>query len=63
MQNKIFIPKDKNLLDPKVDSTFKSMFTQEKTKSKNALKKFISYSCSFRFWLWMRMRQERFLWR
>ena len=41
MQNKIYIPKDKNLLDPKVDSTFKSMFTQEKTKSKNALKKFI----------------------
>ncbi len=41
MENKIFIPKDKNLLDPKVDSTFKSLFTKEKEKSMNALKDFI----------------------
>ena len=38
MPQKIFIPKDKNLLDPKVDSTFKTLFIQEGKSSKIALK-------------------------
>ena len=41
MAEKIYIPKDKNLLDPKVDSTFKTLFTKQGEKSKNALKKLI----------------------
>ncbi|MBQ6905223.1 MAG: Rpn family recombination-promoting nuclease/putative transposase [Spirochaetia bacterium] len=38
MQNKIYIPKDKNLLDPKVDSTFKTLFIKDGEASKTALK-------------------------
>lgn len=37
-ENKIFIPKDKKLLDPRIDSTFKSIFTSEGEKSKDALR-------------------------
>ena len=42
MENKIFIPKDKKLLDPKVDSTFKSLFTHEGAGSKIALKSLVT---------------------
>ena len=42
MKEKIFIPKDKNLLDPKVDSTFKSLFTHEGAGSKIALKSLVT---------------------
>lgn len=38
MENKIFIPKDKKLLDPRIDSTFKSIFTSEGEKSNDALR-------------------------
>ena len=38
MAQKIFIPKDKNLLDPKVDSTFKTLFIKDGESSKIALK-------------------------
>ncbi len=42
MTKKFFIPKDKNLLDPKVDSTFKSLFTHEGKGSKIALKSLVA---------------------
>lgn len=38
MTEKIYIPEDKKLLDPKVDSTFKTLFTHEGPGSKIALK-------------------------
>ena len=41
MEKKIFIPKDKNLLDPRVDSTFKTLFTQRGKGSKIALRNLI----------------------
>ena len=42
MTEKIDIPKDKNLLDPKVDSTFKALFTHEGKGSKIALKSLVA---------------------
>ena len=38
MENKIYIPKGKKLLDPKVDSTFKTLFTREGKSAKIALR-------------------------
>ena len=38
MKKKFFIPKDKNLLDPKIDSTFKTLFLKDGELSKKALK-------------------------
>ena len=38
MTEKVYIPEDKKLLDPKVDSTFKTLFTHEGPGSKIALK-------------------------
>ena len=42
MTKNFFIPKDKRLLDPKVDSTFKSLFTHEGAGSKIALKSLVT---------------------
>lgn len=41
MENKEFIPKDMSLLNPKVDSTFKTLFTNEGDESRVALKSLI----------------------
>ena len=41
MTEKIFIPKDYDLLDPKEDSTFKTLFIQEGEKAQIALKSLI----------------------
>ncbi len=41
MPEKVFIPRDKNLLDPRVDSTFKTLFIQESPGAKKALKSLI----------------------
>ena len=41
MTEKIFIPKDKNLLDPKEDSIFKTIFTQSGQGTKLALKNLV----------------------
>ena len=41
MTKKIFIPKDKNLLDPKEDSIFKTIFTQSGQGTKLALKNLV----------------------
>ena len=41
MENKIFIPKGKKLLDPKVDSTFKTLFTREGKSARIALKELV----------------------
>lgn len=38
MDKKNFIPENKKLLDPRIDSTFKSLFTREDEKSRDALK-------------------------
>lgn len=38
MEKKNFIPEDKKLLDPRIDSTFKSIFSREEEKSRDALK-------------------------
>ena len=38
MAEKIYIPKDKNLLDPKVDSTFKTLFIQEGQRCGNLVR-------------------------
>ena len=42
MENKIFIPKDADLLDPKMDSTFKTLFTHDSRGSRIALKSLVS---------------------
>ena len=42
MKNTIFIPKDAELLDPKMDSTFKSLFTHDSRGSGIALKSLVS---------------------
>ena len=41
MEKKIYIPEDKKLLDPRIDSTFKSLFTRGEEKSKDALKQLV----------------------
>ena len=41
MENKIYIPENKKLLDPRIDSTFKSLFTRGEDKSKDALKQLV----------------------
>ena len=41
MPQKFFIPKDKNLLDPKRDSIFKTLFTKSGQGTKNALKSLV----------------------
>lgn len=41
MEKKFFIPKDKNLLDPKRDSIFKTLFTKSGQGTKNALKSLV----------------------
>ena len=47
MAERIYIPKDKNLLDPKVDSTFKTLFIQEGQSSKIALKSIIKAAIGY----------------
>ena len=42
MTEKMFIPKDRNLLDPKKDSTFKTLFGGEGESSKIALKSLVT---------------------
>ena len=42
MENKIYIPKDAELLDPKMDSTFKTLFTRDSQGSGIALKSLVS---------------------
>ena len=42
MENKIFIPKDAELLDPKMDSTFKTLFTRDSRGSGIALRSLVS---------------------
>lgn len=42
MENKIFIPKDADLLDPKMDSTFKTLFTRDSRGSGIALRSLVS---------------------
>lgn len=42
MENKFFIPKDAELLDPKMDSTFKTLFTRDSRGSGIALKSLVS---------------------
>ena len=42
MENKFFIPKDADLLDPKMDSTFKTLFTRDSRGSGIALKSLVS---------------------
>ena len=42
MKEKVFIPENKNLLDPKIDSTFKTIFTHESQGSKIALKSLVA---------------------
>ena len=42
MENKIYIPKDAELLDPKMDSTFKTLFTHDSRGSGIALKSLVS---------------------
>ncbi len=41
MKKKFIIPKDKNLLDPKKDSIFKTLFTKSGQGTKNALKSLV----------------------
>ena len=41
MDKKNFIPENKKLLDPRIDSTFKSLFTREEEKSRDALKQLV----------------------
>lgn len=41
MENTFFIPKDQNLLDPTLDSTFKTLFTKSSQGSKHALKSLV----------------------
>ena len=41
MPQKIFIPKDRNLIDPKKDSVFKSLFIQSGHGTKMALKNLV----------------------
>ena len=42
MENKIYIPKDAELLDPKMDSTFKTLFTRDSRGSGIALKSLVT---------------------